>query len=226
MAESLRSLACYIPGRTLHMFYLRHSSWMALVLLALVCSSQAFTTTPLGLTPTAPACHRWSPAAGTLQSRNDMQWSTTTTLQSAPTSTTSSSGVSGRRLIFQGMEAFRTGQVQESIRLFDEAAVVQPSLEPFLWQRGISLYYANDFDGASGQFRTDVRVNPSDVEEIVWDIASQLHKGSNKQFPLKTAMALPAGKTDTRRIMGPVYRLFRGEGSEQELALAGHTSQR
>jgi hypothetical protein len=78
---------------------------------------------------------------------------------------------SGRSLVFQGMEAFRGGRLSESIQLFDQAAAAQPSLQPFLWQRGISLYYADQFEAASRQFQTDVTVNPLDVEEIVWDIA-------------------------------------------------------
>jgi hypothetical protein len=134
--------------------------------------------------------------------------------------------ISGRKLVFQGMEAFRAGQITESVQLFDQAEKVQPSLQPFLWQRGISLYYANEFAAASRQFQNDVTVNPLDVEEIVWDIACQLRNPSEKSFPPANAMALPLGKTDSRRIMGPVYRLFRGLGSEQELAVAGHSSQK
>ena len=143
--------------------------------------------------------------------------------------------VSGRQLVFRGMEAFRAGQLTESVQLFDQAAAVQPSLQPFLWQRGIALYYANQFAAASRQFQNDVTVNPLDVEEIVWDIACRLRNqipsdtdtsASTSTFPPVGAMSLPAGKTDSRRIMGPVYRLFRGLGSEQELAVAGHTSQK
>jgi hypothetical protein len=140
--------------------------------------------------------------------------------------------ISGRKLVFQGMEAFRAGQITESVQLFDQAERVQPSLQPFLWQRGISLYYANEFAAASRQFQNDVTVNPLDVEEIVWDIACQLRimqqsdTDTSTTFPPANAMALPLGKTDSRRIMGPVYRLFRGLGSEQELAVAGHSSQK
>ncbi len=143
--------------------------------------------------------------------------------------------VSGRQLVFRGMEAFRAGQLTESVQLFDQAAAVQPSLQPFLWQRGIALYYANQFAGATSKCQNDVTVNPLDVEEIVWDIACRLRNqipsdtdtsASTSTFPPVGAMSLPAGKTDSRRIMGPVYRLFRGLGSEQELAVAGHTSQK
>jgi hypothetical protein len=103
------------------------------------------------------------------------------------------------------MEAFRAGQVTQSVGFFDEAAAAQPSIEPYLWQRGISLYYQDSFEDASRQFRTDVRVNPSDVEEIVWDIACLLRMNTtpadSKKVPPVAAMALPAGKTDSRRIM-------------------------
>jgi Flp pilus assembly protein TadD len=64
------------------------------------------------------------------------------------------------------MRAFRRGNVAESIQLFDlaERLSTSSSLTPFLWQRGISYYYVNDFAKARRQFRTDVAVNPSDVE--------------------------------------------------------------
>jgi Flp pilus assembly protein TadD len=64
------------------------------------------------------------------------------------------------------MQAFRRGHVAESIQLFDlaERLSTNNNLTPFLWQRGISYYYVNDFDQARRQFRTDVQVNPTDVE--------------------------------------------------------------
>jgi lipoprotein NlpI len=96
------------------------------------------------------------------------------------------------------MDAFQNGQVEESVRIFDSAASLAPSLSPFLWQRGISLYYVDRFEDASKQFRVDVQVNPNDTEEIVWDIASQL-----RYLPLEQVkmMQLPPGVNDRRRIM-------------------------
>jgi len=114
------------------------------------------------------------------------------------------------------MDAFRRGQVQESIALFDRAEALEPRLDPFLWQRGLSYYYANDFDKASQQFRRDVRVNPLDVEEIVWDIASQCRRVHN--FPIQDAMTLPEGRSDRRPIMAVIYQLFQGSASEHALA--------
>merc|ERR1711862_860889 len=92
----------------------------------------------------------------------------------------------------------------------------------------------------SNQFRNDVSVNPLDVEEIVWDIACQLRYQQQQQqqqsqeegiidgkeevlvvFPPKNMLSLPKGKKDRRKIMSVVYKLFRNECKESDLAKAG-----
>lgn len=133
---------------------------------------------------------------------------------------------SPRLLVSEGMNAFREGKVQESIDFFDradQAAMPAGSLRPFLWQRGISYYYTDDFEKGSNQFRYDVKVNPLDVEEIVWDIAC-LARLNPDTWPPASIMSLPEGQHDRRRIMSTVYSLFRGDASERDLAVAGHTS--
>lgn len=130
---------------------------------------------------------------------------------------------SPRKLVSDGMQAFREGKVQDSIDLFDRAdrAVPDGSLRPFLWQRGISYYYKDEFSKGSEQFRYDVKVNPLDVEEIVWDITC-LSRLQPDTLPPPSMMSLPKGKQDRRKIMSTVYSLFRGEANEHDLAVAGH----
>lgn len=48
------------------------------------------------------------------------------------------------------------------------AMETRPSVKPYLWQRGLSLYYARRFADAAEQFRADVAVNPNDTEEAIW----------------------------------------------------------
>jgi lipoprotein NlpI len=36
---------------------------------------------------------------------------------------------------------------------FDAALALQPQMRPYLWQRGLSLYYLGDFQQAAQQFR-------------------------------------------------------------------------
>jgi hypothetical protein len=105
-----------------------------------------------------------------------------------------------RRAMKEGAEAFRRGNVQHSLEYFDQVYAEFPSIRPYLWQRGISLYYADRFREASDQFRFDVTVNPNDVEEIVWDIASQLRLEPGV-FPPSNMISLPSLNRDRRRIM-------------------------
>jgi hypothetical protein len=125
------------------------------------------------------------------------------------------------------MDAFRGGDVKKSIELFDAAEETSDGkLRPYLWQRGISYYYLDEFQKGSHQFRNDVSVNPLDVEEIVWDIACLNRlRSSTATSSLNNIgndpLTLPPGKKDRRKIMGYVYSLFRNEGTEQDLALAG-----
>ncbi|KAL7528500.1 hypothetical protein ACHAXR_002479 [Thalassiosira sp. AJA248-18] len=138
------------------------------------------------------------------------------------------------------MQSFQQNyDVPSSLAYFDKAdalAVPAGSLRPYLWQRGISYYYLDQFQQGSDQFRLDVSVNPLDVEEIVWDIAClarmnnmmMMNNNNNKdgggEYPQKEQMmALPNGKKDRRRIMSVVYSLFRGDGAtEYDLRKAGH----
>ena len=40
------------------------------------------------------------------------------------------------------MRSFRKGDVAASVKEFDEAMHLDPELQPYLWQRGLSLFYA------------------------------------------------------------------------------------
>ncbi len=109
-------------------------------------------------------------------------------------------GLPPRKLVQLGMLYFKQGDVNGSIEIFDRAEKMEPSIRPYLWQRGISYYYADRFQEGSEQFRYDVKVNPLDVEEIVWDIACQYMANQNSG-DIINKMSLPKGKTDRRKIM-------------------------
>ena len=117
-----------------------------------------------------------------------------------------------RQYIQDGMELFRRGDVSKSIEYFNSAEQNDRSITPYLWQRGLSYYYNQQYDKASQQFRMDVSVNPYDVEEIVWDIASQLRYNQNQNqdskviFPISNQLSLPPGSRDRRRIMVRLLR--------------------
>ena len=122
-----------------------------------------------------------------------------------------------RILVSEGMDRFRLGDVDGSIERFDLAEKNLPGITPYLWQRGLSYYYADRFQEGSEQFKIDVSVNPLDTEEVVWDIACQLRM-NNGDLTNVMKMSLPKGKKDRRKIMATIYSLFRGDGaSEHEI---------
>lgn len=107
----------------------------------------------------------------------------------------------------RGMQAFRTGDVTQSVALFNLAEQEYPELADFLWQRGLSLYFANDFKGCSAQFRRDVRFNPSDTEEAVWAVLCESHLDGGMPLAQKNMMTLQGG--DRRPIMREIEAAYR-----------------
>jgi len=160
---------------------------------------------------------------------------TVTTLSHATTKPLSATNISDgtiinespRQLLQKGIQSFRSLDVPSSLTYFDQADdLANGGLSPYLWQRGISYYYLDEFQKGSQQFKSDVINNPLDVEEIVWDIAclARIRNDNTKEWPPQTTMELPKGKKDRRKIMSTVYSLFRGDGmtTEHDLFKAGH----
>ena len=166
-----------------------------------------------------------------------------------------------RRLVVEGMDAFRNGDIQGSIKKFDSSVLSSfgrtndddddgddaTKVKAYLWQRGISYYYADKFENGSRQFRDDVLQSPLDVEEIVWDAACLMRLEQQQQHhhqqqrnknsdattvtnnfkvtvPPPNMLSLPPGKKDRRPIMSTVLKLFEGKATEHELANVGHAS--
>jgi len=71
-------------------------------------------------------------------------------------------------LFNEGVRMFEQNQVERSVECFDQLIKLSPPAKPFLWQRGLSLYYAGKFQEGADQFKTDVQVNPNDTEEAIW----------------------------------------------------------
>lgn len=74
-------------------------------------------------------------------------------------------------LLRSGSQKFTSGDVEGSVVDFDAALAARPSIRPYLWQRGLSLYYIGTkeaLEEGAKQFRDDVAVNPNDTEEAIW----------------------------------------------------------
>ncbi|KAI5070279.1 hypothetical protein GOP47_0014622 [Adiantum capillus-veneris] len=113
----------------------------------------------------------------------------------------------------RGMELFVQGDVAGSLAKFDDALELDPRQKPYLWQRGLSLYYLNRFEEGADQFREDVAVNPNDTEESIWCFLCEAQtKGveeARKQF-------LEVGQ-DRRPLMQRAYEVFTKGGNPGDL---------
>ena len=113
----------------------------------------------------------------------------------------------------EGMALFSANKVEESISIFDSMIAAQPSSKPYLWQRGLSLYYADRFRDGAEQFKTDVAVNPNDTEEAIWYF---LCVARQEGFEAARKRLLSVGY-DRRPVMRAALQLFQGETDEAPL---------
>jgi lipoprotein NlpI len=67
-----------------------------------------------------------------------------------------------------GDALLRGGEVAEAVQQFDQAIEKNPAIEPYLWQRGIALYFAEEYAAGQRQFEKHRKVNPNDVENAAW----------------------------------------------------------
>ena len=85
-------------------------------------------------------------------------------------------GIQGNELVQKGASLLvccdhasdRRGSAEQAFAAFDTALAADESLRPYLWQRGLAAFYAERFADGVEQFASNMSVNGSDVEEVVW----------------------------------------------------------
>ena len=118
----------------------------------------------------------------------------------------------------RGIAHFQAGRIAESVTEFDTVVRLAPRQAPYLWQRGIALYYAGRYHDCREQFESHRTVNPDDVENAAWHFLCVARAESPEQAK---AALLPVGP-DSRVPMREVYQMFQGTLSpEGVLAAAG-----
>ena len=120
----------------------------------------------------------------------------------------------------RGALQFRRGNIDASIEDFTLAIQLKPEDGPHHWQRGISYYYAERYKEGKKQFELHQTVNPADVENAVWHLLCNA-----RLVGVETAReSMLAVTGDDRVPMKEIYRLFRGDGSIDEVFEAVHVS--
>ena len=118
----------------------------------------------------------------------------------------------------RGIAHFQAGRIAESVAEFDTVVRLAPREAPYLWQRGIALYYAGRYRECREQFESHRTVNPDDVENAAWHFLCVARAESPERAK---AALLPVGP-DPRVPMREIYQMFQGTLSpERVLAAAG-----
>jgi lipoprotein NlpI len=121
-----------------------------------------------------------------------------------------------RLRVLRGSVLLRMGRVADSLHDFERAIELEPRQEPYLWQRGIALYYAGRFRECARQFEAHRTVNPADVENAAWHfVCVAEHRG----IEAARAELLPVGH-DSRVPMMEIYELFAGRGDRASVLAA------
>jgi lipoprotein NlpI len=123
---------------------------------------------------------------------------------------------------FRGAENFKAGEIQASIDDFDAAIKMQPDREKGHWMRGISYYYAKEYQAGQEQFEAYQDFDNSDVENAVWRF---LCMAKRYNFEKAQKEILKIGE-DRRVPMKQVYDLFAGKGSPDDVMKAANDDKR
>jgi len=107
----------------------------------------------------------------------------------------------------RGREHFRSGKIAESVADFDKFVQLQPQAANQQWERGISLYYAGEFDTGAKQFEDYQKFHDQDVENSVWRYLC-VARASGGEKARSTLLPI---NNDPRVPMMEIYMLYQGQ---------------
>jgi lipoprotein NlpI len=111
----------------------------------------------------------------------------------------------------RGRENFRAGKIKESVSDFDKhvdlATAKDPKAEARQWERGISYYYAGEFEKGARQFELYQTYHDQDVENSTWRYlcvarTDGVEKARQNLLPISNDRRVP---------MMQIYDLYRGK---------------
>lgn len=122
----------------------------------------------------------------------------------------------------RGEDHFRNARIKESIADFNSVIALFPEEEAGHWQRGIALYYGEEYQQGVNQFELHRTVNPEDVENSVWHLLCLVRTPG---ATLESAREQYLPVTRDRRIpMLQIQNLFIGKGTADEVVEAASSA--
>ena len=115
----------------------------------------------------------------------------------------------------RGESRFFKADIKGSIADFDEVIKMKPSQDPYHWQRGLSYYYAEEYQKGKEQFERHQTVNTQDVENAVWHFLCAVRApGGNIEEAQKKLIPI---ERDSRVPMKEVHDLFAGRATVDDV---------
>jgi hypothetical protein len=136
-----------------------------------------------------------------------------------PVLDTADQKLSARELHLRGEEHFRYGRIRESIADFDRQLELQPERAAEHWQRGISYYYAGEYEKGARQFELHRTVNPEDVENAAWHFLCVARAPGGSVESARSALI--SVTRDTRIPMAQIQQMFAGMRTPEAVLQAG-----
>ena len=121
--------------------------------------------------------------------------------------------VRGNALQRRGEERFFAADIAGSIADFDAFLAIYPDRDPHHWQRGLSYYYAEEYEKGKAQFERHQTVNTQDVENAVWHFLCAV-RAPGGSVEAARAELIPIER-DSRVPMKQVHDLFAGRGGPE-----------
>ena len=111
----------------------------------------------------------------------------------------------------RGEQRFFDAKIAESIADFDAFLAIVPEQDRYHWQRGLSYYYAGEYEKGKAQFERHQTVNTQDVENAVWHFLCAVRApGGSIEAAQKDLIPI---EQDSRVPMKEVHDLFAGRGT-------------
>lgn len=116
----------------------------------------------------------------------------------------------------RGRERFRLSKFDGSLADFDRYVKLRPDRKSQQWERGITCYYAGEFQKGADQFELYQTYHDSDVENSVWRFLCMtplvgVEKAREKLLPIKNDPRIP---------MMTIFDMYRGEKTPEDVMAA------
>ncbi len=118
----------------------------------------------------------------------------------------------------RGEQRFFDAKIAESIADFDAFLAMIPEQDPYHWQRGLSYYYAEEYEKGKAQFERHQTVNTQDVENAVWHFLCAVRAPGGSVAAARKEL-IPIER-DARVPMKEVHDLFAGRGTVEDVLAA------